>query len=190
MRSDEKGLEMVGWSKLLVIIAICFAMLPLSSLAQQKAAGETISLDGINLKLGMQKSEVMDLLGKRYLLQHYGGKEDIWRVFQRGGKYRAGTVGSMVSEVTFKDDKVFKIWRKRGEDISSLLSILEEYNRRGQFSATVKTEFLGHSKIGDSNETVTGQSIIMDFGKKQIIIIVTTFKGQPEITEVNELLRD
>jgi nitrogen regulatory protein PII len=174
--------------RILFVIAVAYlALCSLSAQAQQKAE-ETISLNGINLSLGVQKSEVMDLLGKKYLLEHYGGKEDIWRIFKREGKYRAGTVGSMVAQVTFKDGKTSDIFIKRGNNISSLLTVLEEYNKRGQVNATIKTNFLGHGRINDSNETVTGQSIVMDFGKKYIIVIVTTLKDQPEITEVNEVM--
>ena len=70
---------------------------------QQITSDETISLDGINLNMGMQKSEVMDLLGKKFLLQHYGGKEDVWRVFEKGGKYRAVTSGSMIAQIKFNN---------------------------------------------------------------------------------------
>jgi hypothetical protein len=178
---------MLIWRIPFVIFVAYLALCPLSAQAQQ-IAEETISLNGINLSLGMKKSEVINFVGKEYLVQHYGGKEDIWRIFKRGGKFRAGTTGSMVGQLTFKDDKVWEVYNKRGDGIASLLAILEEYNRRGQFIATIKTNFLGHGKIDGTNEIGTAQSIVMSFGKKYIIVIVSTFKGHPEITEVNEVL--
>jgi len=76
---------------LLLILVFFFVLLPQRAITQQKTTDETISLDGINLHLGMQKSEVMDLLGKKYLLKHYGGKEDVWWVYNRKSKHRPDT---------------------------------------------------------------------------------------------------
>jgi len=191
---------------LLLILVFFFVLLPQRAITQQKTTDETISLDGINLHLGMQKSEVMDLLGKKYLLKHYGGKEDVWWVYNRKSKHRPDTglmiihkegkrhfypAGYFIACIEFKNKKISSVFKRLGKDISSLLSLLEEYNRDGKFIAKIKTSFIGNISFFNNNKLRgTAQDITMTFGKKYIIIIVATFKGQSNITEVSEVLEE
>jgi hypothetical protein len=191
----ERDIETLSWRVemgarrkiLYIILTFCVVLMPQSVLTQQKVSDEAIYLDGITLNLGMQKTDVLGLLGKNFIVQHYGGKDDGWRVFQRGDKYRPGTAGSMIAHIEFKDGTLCHVWKKRGDDITALLAVLYEMNKQGKFTANVKINYIGHASNDPGR---TANLIVIDYGKKQISVIVDSYKGQTNINSVAEVMEE
>jgi hypothetical protein len=164
-------------SAVLMVLAclLCLHVRATESLAQAAAFApyggiwedEALSLDGLRLKLGLLKAEVISQLEVNYRLQKTDSTlEDAWDILSK-------PEGSLVGQMRFKDGRLRYISKHLGlfqvHDLTkafpTLYAVLAEVNKERQKSALISTRTVQQADT-------TMENINLIFGKKKISIFI------------------